>query len=234
MLMPCPALLANAAAKTDSPDRIDAAAGSGVPGAHSCIGNGDACQTLPKTQTKKNAGRAPSLALECGVDGPRWNSQFGVIIPVPFNHGYRQPVPARRDDGNSLSRTAGEIEKVSPMSETGAAAVWETVVQTQTRRKHKTKHKPKQQPRYHVILWDDDDHSYEYVVDMMKDLFGHTVEAGFQIAETVDRAGRAVCLTTTMEHAELKRDQIHSYGRDRLIPRCSGSMSASIEPESSE
>ncbi len=37
-------------------------------------------------------------------------------------------------------------------------------------------------------------------------------------------------MTTTMEHAELKRDQIHSFGKDELIPRCKGSMSATIEP----
>lgn len=89
---------------------------------------------------------------------------------------------------------------------------------------------PKRQPRYNVILWDDNDHSYEYVIEMMMSLFGHELERGYQIAHEVDTSGRAICLTTTLEHAELKRDQIHAYGKDRLIPRCSGSMSASIEP----
>ena len=93
---------------------------------------------------------------------------------------------------------------------------------------------PKRQPRYHVVLWDDDDHSYEYVVLMMKQVFGHTVERGFLIAKEVDSAGRAICLTTTKEHAELKRDQILAFGRDHLIERCKGSMSASIEPESDQ
>jgi ATP-dependent Clp protease adaptor protein ClpS len=40
-----------------------------------------------------------------------------------------------------------------------------------------------------------------------------------------------VVLTTTKEHAELKRDQIHGYGADRLIARSKGSMWSSIEPE---
>ena len=91
--------------------------------------------------------------------------------------------------------------------------------------------KPRRQPRYHVILWDDNDHSYAYVIRMMKELFGHTTERGMKIAEEVDTTGRAVCLTTTKEHAELKRDQIHAFGRDSLIERCKGSMSATIEPE---
>lgn len=89
--------------------------------------------------------------------------------------------------------------------------------------------RPKQQPRYHVVLWDDDDHSYDYVIRMMQELFGHPIERGYEIAKTVDNDGRAICLTTTMEHAELKRDQIHAYGADELIARCQGAMSASIE-----
>jgi ATP-dependent Clp protease adaptor protein ClpS len=38
-----------------------------------------------------------------------------------------------------------------------------------------------------------------------------------------------VVLTTTKEHAELKRDQILSYGKDDRIRNCKGSMHASIE-----
>jgi ATP-dependent Clp protease adaptor protein ClpS len=90
---------------------------------------------------------------------------------------------------------------------------------------------PKRQPRYHVVLWNDDDHTYDYVVAMLRRLFGHPPEKGFQIAQEVDRTGRAIVLTTTQEHAELKRDQIHAFGADRLLARSKGSMSASIEPD---
>ena len=92
----------------------------------------------------------------------------------------------------------------------------------------------KRQPRYHVILWDDDDHSYDYVILMMRQLFGHNFESGFSIAKHVDSSGSAICLTTTLEHAELKRDQIHAFGKDSLIERCGGSMSATIEPVTGE
>lgn len=101
-----------------------------------------------------------------------------------------------------------------------------------TTKKAKNDRKPKRQPRYHVILWDDDDHSYEYVIRMMQTLFGHQFEMSYQLAKEVDSSGRVICLTTTKEHAELKMEQIHSFGKDDLIPRCKGSMSASIEPES--
>lgn len=89
--------------------------------------------------------------------------------------------------------------------------------------------RPQHQPRYHVLLWDDNHHSYEYVIQMMRAIFGHSVERSFGIASEVDHLGRAICLTTTMEHAELKRDQIHAFGKDDLIGGCRGSMSSSIE-----
>ena len=91
--------------------------------------------------------------------------------------------------------------------------------------------KVKRQPPYNVILMNDDDHTYEYVVRMLKELFGHPVEKGFRLAEEVDRTGRAVVLTTSKEHAELKQDQIHAYGPDPYSSRhCAGSMTAIIEP----
>ena len=97
-----------------------------------------------------------------------------------------------------------------------------------------TKRKLRRQPPYHVVLLNDDDHSYGYVIEMLKDLFGHPIEKGFLLAEQVDKTGRAIVLTTTLEHAELKRDQIHAYGPDPTIERCQGSMSAEIEPAAPE
>ncbi|NLF69363.1 MAG: ATP-dependent Clp protease adaptor ClpS [Candidatus Anammoximicrobium sp.] len=117
------------------------------------------------------------------------------------------------------------------MASKSNAAVAEPEVATAAEPRQKRRQKPKRQPRYHVILWNDDDHTYSYVIQMMQKLFGHPQEKGFQIAEQVDKQGRAVCLTTTFEHAELKRDQIHAFGPDPGIPRCKGSMSATIEPE---
>ena len=91
--------------------------------------------------------------------------------------------------------------------------------------------RPKTQPRYHVVLWNDNDHTYQYVVAMLQKLFGHPPEKGYLLAKEVDSQGRVIVLTTTKEHAELKRDQIHGFGADRLLARCKGAMSASIEPE---
>jgi ATP-dependent Clp protease adaptor protein ClpS len=88
----------------------------------------------------------------------------------------------------------------------------------------------RRQPPYHVVLLDDDDHTYDYVIRMLRDLFGLATERGYQLASEVDSAGRAILLTTTLEHAELKRDQVHAYGPDRLLARSHGSMTAVLEP----
>ena len=105
-----------------------------------------------------------------------------------------------------------------------------TIPATSKRLKEKQDEKVKKQPPYHVILLNDDDHSYDYVIRMLKQLFGHPEERGFQMAKEVDSSGRVIVATTTLEHAELKRDQIHAFGPDPLITRCKGSMSATIEP----
>jgi len=109
-------------------------------------------------------------------------------------------------------------------------ATADPVVETVKERETRQRKKPKRQPRYNVILWNDDDHSYPYVIVMLQELFGHPLEKGYLLAVEVDTSGRAILLTTTREHAELKRDQIHAYGKDDLIDQCQGSMSATIEP----
>jgi ATP-dependent Clp protease adaptor protein ClpS len=111
-----------------------------------------------------------------------------------------------------------------------AVAVDEPAVESVPLKRSEKKKKPKRQPPYHVILWNDDDHTYTYVIRMMQKLFGHPVEKGMQIAKEVDARGKAIVMTTTRELAELKRDQIHAYGKDDLIAGCKGSMSATIEP----
>jgi len=83
---------------------------------------------------------------------------------------------------------------------------------------------------YNVILLDDDDHTYEYVIEMLRAVFGMSAEKAYLHACEVDASQRTILLTTSKEHAELKQEQVHAYGPDPRIPRCSGSMTAIIEP----
>ena len=85
-------------------------------------------------------------------------------------------------------------------------------------------------PQYHVIILDDDAHTYDYVIEMLMDVFNHSAETAYIMACEVDAAGRVIVNTTHKDRAELKRDQIHSYGADWRMKISQGSMSATIEP----
>ena len=76
------------------------------------------------------------------------------------------------------------------------------------------KTQPRRQPPYAVVLLNDDDHTYDYVIDVLCRFCGHTPENAFKLAQQIDRTGRAVVWTGSLEVAELKRDQIRGMGPD--------------------
>ncbi len=83
---------------------------------------------------------------------------------------------------------------------------------------------------WRLVLLDDDDHSYEYVIEMLGRLFGYGVEKSFALARIVDTDGRVTLMTAEREVCELKQQQVHAYGADPRIPRSKGSMTAIVEP----
>jgi ATP-dependent Clp protease adaptor protein ClpS len=85
-------------------------------------------------------------------------------------------------------------------------------------------------PPWNVILLNDDDHSYDYVIDMLKSVFGMQKARAYLHACEVDALGRSILVTTSREHAELKQEQCHAFGPDSRVAKCSGSMSCDIEP----
>ena len=85
-------------------------------------------------------------------------------------------------------------------------------------------------PLYRVVLLDDNDHTYEYVVEMLQRLFIFTRDEAWRHAEEVDHTGRTVIIVCELPQAEFARDQIHAYGPDWRLGRSRGSMSAVIEP----
>ncbi len=85
-------------------------------------------------------------------------------------------------------------------------------------------------PLYNVVLLDDDDHTYDYVVEMLEKLFALSLSDAWNHAVEVDNTGRTVVITCELEQAEFGRDQIHAYGADWRMPQSKGSMSAVVEP----
>jgi ATP-dependent Clp protease adaptor protein ClpS len=88
-------------------------------------------------------------------------------------------------------------------------------------------------PLYNVVLLDDDDHTYDYVIEMLTRIFLISAADAYRHAVEVDSMGRTVVLTCELPLAEYSRDQIQSYGPDPRMPKCKGSMSAVVEPVSS-
>jgi ATP-dependent Clp protease adaptor protein ClpS len=85
-------------------------------------------------------------------------------------------------------------------------------------------------PLYRVVLLDDDDHTYDYVIEMLQKIFIFSAEQALRHAQEVDSMGRTVLITCELPEAEFARDQVQSYGRDWRLPRSKGSMSAIVEP----
>jgi ATP-dependent Clp protease adaptor protein ClpS len=84
-------------------------------------------------------------------------------------------------------------------------------------------------PPYHLILLDDDDHSYAYVIEMLGRIFGYGREKAFALAAIVDSEGRVILETAGHEQVSAHQSEVHGYGADPRIPRCKGSMSAVVE-----
>jgi len=86
------------------------------------------------------------------------------------------------------------------------------------------------QPLYNVVLLDDNEHTYDYVIEMLQKLFLFSESEAFGHAVEVDTAGRTIVITCELDQAEFARDQIRGYGPDWRMPESKGSMAAIIEP----
>ena len=75
-------------------------------------------------------------------------------------------------------------------------------------------------PRYSVILYNDDYHSMDYVVEaLVKSVPDLIVEEAVGIMFEAHNTGRAVVIVCLYEQAELYRDRIQGYGLGVSIER---------------
>ena len=86
------------------------------------------------------------------------------------------------------------------------------------------------EPLYDLILLDDNDHTYDYVVEMLVKILSISEAAAFRHAVEVDEEGRTRLLTASFEEVQAKCQQVRNYGADWRLERSQGSMSAVIEP----
>ena len=88
----------------------------------------------------------------------------------------------------------------------------------------------RQEKLYHVIILNDDEHSYEYVIEMLQSVFGISNAAAIAHTIEADTTGSSIVLTCGLEEAERKRDGVHAYGPDWRMPNSRGSVAALVEP----
>lgn len=110
--------------------------------------------------------------------------------------------------------------------------VAEPVVQTKTRPRSKPDERTetRRQPPYNVIIRNDEEHTFEYVIELLVKLFRHSLRTAEELTWKIHNTGRAIVFTTHKEHAELKRDQVLSYGPDPRMSISKGPLDCYIEP----
>jgi ATP-dependent Clp protease adaptor protein ClpS len=107
-----------------------------------------------------------------------------------------------------------------PVVTTLTAPKSRTTVATQTQR----------QPPYNVVILNDEEHTFDYVIELLTKLFRHSLATAQALTLQIHTAGRAIVYTTHKEKAELKRDQVLAYGADPRMAISKGPLGCYIEP----
>jgi ATP-dependent Clp protease adaptor protein ClpS len=80
-----------------------------------------------------------------------------------------------------------------------------------------------------VVLFNDEDHTYDYVVEMLTHCCELSRDAAFYCALEVDMTGRTVVYYGDFGNCKTVCDKILAYGPDHRLPRSMGSMEAEVQ-----
>ena len=81
-----------------------------------------------------------------------------------------------------------------------------------------TRQEIKKPSKYKVLMLNDDYTTMEFVVDILKKVFGHSTLAATSIMLNIHKHGRGLAGIYTKEIAEAKISQVHSAARSRGFP----------------
>jgi ATP-dependent Clp protease adaptor protein ClpS len=84
-------------------------------------------------------------------------------------------------------------------------------------------------PPYNVVLANDDDHTFDFVVGVLRKVLGAPHERAVQLTLEAHTSGRAVIWTGPKEVAELKVEQVETYHETRDGAKL-GPLTCTIEP----
>src|SRR5207248_5918501 len=131
----------------------------------------------------------------------------GSKSPLPMRAvpGYRKPVGRR-----AATRPPGPPARSRSMSDRpdDSVALEEPIVATKSapRSRTRTETQTRRQPPYHVVILNDEEHTFDYVIELLTKLFAHPLATAKDLTWRIHTTGRAVVFTTHRELAELKRD----------------------------
>jgi ATP-dependent Clp protease adaptor protein ClpS len=89
--------------------------------------------------------------------------------------------------------------------------------------------KTRRVPPYNVILENDDHHSQEFVIEVLRKVLGCPEERAYQLMMQAHTTGRSVIWTGPKEVAELKVEQVRTYHEKRGA-RDLGPLGCTVEP----
>jgi ATP-dependent Clp protease adaptor protein ClpS len=93
-----------------------------------------------------------------------------------------------------------------------------------------TERETRRLPPYNVVILNDEEHSFPYVIELLVKIFRHSVTTAEELTTRIDKTGRAIVYTTHKELAELKRDQVIAYGPDPSMQESKGPLRCYVEP----
>jgi ATP-dependent Clp protease adaptor protein ClpS len=102
------------------------------------------------------------------------------------------------------------------------------------KRRTKEQTNTQRQPPYNVIILNDEEHTFDYVIELLCKIFNHALTTSEALTWAIHLTGRAVVYTTHRELAELKCDQVRAYGPDPRLNGSSCSLQCYVEPAPSD
>lgn len=100
---------------------------------------------------------------------------------------------------------------------------------TESEREAATDTLPKTATPFKVVLFNDEEHTYDYVVEMLTHACKLSRENAFRCAVEVDLTGRTVVFYGMQSECAAICSQILVYGPDHRLPQSMGSMNAEVQ-----
>lgn len=92
--------------------------------------------------------------------------------------------------------------------------------------KQKEETRPKRPPKVKVVLHNDDFTPFEFVIDILQDIFGKSQDEAVLLAMAIDQVGRGVCGAYVKDIAEVKQMKVQKLAQEAGHP-----LKCTLEPE---